>query len=772
MKSLITTIFMFITLQAMAQGITGKIVDEKQRPIPFVNIAVLSAIDSTLLDGTTSNVDGTFLIEDVRQGSLLRVSSIGYKTEFMVYNGKPFITIALYEDSHLLGEVIVKSKLPKTVLRGEGMTTTVVGSILEKTSSMEHLLDLIPNVSARNGEIVVLGRGNPVIYINGRKMRDAMELERLQPDEIKNVEVITNPGARYDANVRSVIRITTKKPVGEGFSFDTKTNSTVNEQKRMSWVESLRLNYRKGKLDMNAQLYGAYTHRQDDKQIRQITYLNDTWEQTTAISQEYTNINPYLRLATSYTLNADNSIGASISYDRYAKNLGVGDSKGMAMRNEQQTELSSSHVESPATSKALSTNVYYTGTIGKLGVDFNTDYYWSGKKETMDNIEQYKEIGKADLIQKVNSNRRTYNCLFASKLVLSTPFFSGNFSFGGEFSTSKRKSFYTVLPQGVVNDENSRIKENMTSVFVDYSRAFGKLNVQAGLRYEYIDFNYYDHGKYIPEQSKKYGNIFPSLALSMPVGKTQMQLTYAADIYRPSYYELRDGVQYDNRYTYDSGNPFLVPSISRNISYALSWKWLNFSAMYARISNEVCTLVQTYKDNPQTTLARPENMPSYSNMQASLALSPKFGIWSPALEMMVFKQWFYMDTHERKNLNCPVASFQLTNTFDMKWMTASVIVAAQTEGNMGNKFVRKGYFNTDVSLYKSLLHDRLTLQLYVSDLFGTADQYHIFYSGPQRSTYYDSYSSSSVTFTIRYRFNATNSKYKGTSAGRAQRSRM
>lgn len=145
------------------------------------------------------------------------------------------------------------------------MTTTVVGSILEKTSSMGHLLNLIPNVSARNGEIIVFRRGNPDIYINERKVRDEMELERLQPDETKSMEVITKPGARYATSVKSVIRITTKKPVGEGFGFDSKTNSMTNEQKRMSRVESFRLNYRRKKLDQNAQLYGAYINKMTNK---------------------------------------------------------------------------------------------------------------------------------------------------------------------------------------------------------------------------------------------------------------------------------------------------------------------------------------------------------------------------------------------------------------------------------------------------------------------------------------------------------------------------
>lgn len=128
--------------------------------------------------------------------------------------------------------------------------------------------------------------------------------------------------------------------------------------------------------------------------------------------------------------------------------------------------------------------------------------------------------------------------------------------------------------------------------------------------------------------------------------------------------------------------------------------------------------------------------------------------------------------HLQTHLNHPVAFFRLNNTFDTKWITASVLLSAQTEGNMGNKFVRRGFFSTDLSVYKSLMNNRLTLQLYASDLFGTADACRIFYSGPRRSTYYKSYSSSSLSLTIRYQFNVTNSKYKGTSAGQSQRSRM
>ena len=158
------------------EGIIGQVENGQGEPLTFVNVVELSEADSSFIKGTVSKDDGTFALEDVKMGNILRFSSIGYKTQYVNYTGQTSINIRLAESAELLGEVVVKSQLPKTTLNGEGMTTVVAGSVLEKTANMEQLLSRVPSVSARNGDIVVFGRGTPEIYINGRKMRDNMEL--------------------------------------------------------------------------------------------------------------------------------------------------------------------------------------------------------------------------------------------------------------------------------------------------------------------------------------------------------------------------------------------------------------------------------------------------------------------------------------------------------------------------------------------------------------------------------------------------------------------
>ncbi len=773
-KAVLTTALCLSAMTSMmAQNITGKVVDAKGEPLAFANVVLLNRQDSAFVKGAVSGEDGRFSIDSSCNGGIIKVTSVGYKTICKDCTGENVEIIKMEEDSKMLGEVVVKSHLPKTILNGEGMSTIVAGSVLEKTSNMEQLLSRIPSVTAKDGQIEVFGRGTPVIYINGRKMQDNMDLQRLQPNDIKKIEVINNPGARYEANVKSVIRITTKKPQGEGFSFDDKTTFSLNEDKRLSSYESFQANYRKGGLDINGFLYGAYTHTPDNKLVSQMSYLTDTWQQTMNVDQEFTNVNPYARLGISYMLNEDNNFGASISYNRYARNDGAGSQMFNTMQNNVLKESSTIDYQSPGQSTTYSANAYYVGKIGQMKVDFNTDYYRYGKKEWMDVFETVlDEHNQAETeTSDVNSYRNNRNSMVASKLVLSVPLWKGLLSFGGEYSSVNRRMLYRVEPN-VADNENEKVKESMTSAFIDYNRSFGPLALQAGLRYEYNDFNYYDHELYIAAQSKTYGNWFPSLALSLPVGKTQMQLTYASDIYRPSYNELRSGVQYDNQYTYESGNPFLVPSIMRNLTYSFSWNWLNLQLIYSHISDEICSMTQTYQQDPMKSLVRPENISDYNSFQAGLTLNPTIGLWHPTLEIMLYKQWLNMETHVGNKLDNPVAVFQLSNTFDLKWLTASVVTTAQTEGNMGNKHIRQGYFNTDLSFYKSLLKNRLTLTLDVSDLFGTGNQHRTFYSGAQRTTFYDTCSTSSVTFSIRYRFNATNSKYKGTGAGQSQKDRM
>ena len=763
---------MLANCQVQAQNITGKITNAKGEPLAFANIVLLNRQDSAFVKGAVSGEDGCFSIDSPCNDGIIKVTSVGYKTVCKDCVGENVGVIKMEEDSKMLGEVVIKSSLPKTILKNGGMTTTVVGSVLEKAGTMENLLDRIPNVSAQNGSIKVFGRGEPVIYINGREMRDKSELDRLHSDNIKSVEVITTPGARYAASTKAVIRITTKKMQGEGFGLDTSSTGNYDEKKNFGGFGKLNLSYRKNGLELGAYAFGARQYQPDNKDLQQITYLGKTWNQTSEIRQVGITESMNFRLNASFQLDANNSIGASFGFLRNPKESWDGSMCSSILQDEVLSENSDSHIDFFWQKSNLSSNVYYVGKIGKLGIDFNTDWLWSKDSQNDVTEEQYKETGMDARNQTAHSLTNKNYHLIASKLVLSYPLFGGELSVGGEYSNTHRNSKYQVVPTDLASDDDSRITESMTSSFLTYSRDFGDLSVEAGLRYEYIDFNYYEYGKYIPRQSKSYGNWFPSLSLSMPAGKVQMQLSYAADINRPSYQNLRSGIQYDNRYTYETGNPFLVSEISRNLNYELAYKWLTFDVTYCHTSHPILWNVETYKDNPAIGLLKPVNGNAYDDVEASLSLTPAFGFWHPSFTASIDKQWFDMETHDGKSLNKPMASFRFDNTFSTKLAMFTWMMSYTTKGHEKNQYLYKPMFCTNLSVYKDFWKNRLSCQLFVYDLFGTNSSHMIAHFGKMKEMVYDGLSTSKVSLTVRYKFNTSRSKYKGTGAGEAQKNRM
>lgn len=771
-RTLITFLCFSAITPMMAQDIKGKIVDEKGEPLAFANVVLLNRQDSAFVKGVVSGEDGHFAIDSPCNNGIIKVSSVGYKTVWKDCVGENAGVIKMLVDSKMLGEVVVKSSLPKTLLKNGGMTTIVVGSVLEKAGTIEHLLDRIPNVSAQNGNIKVFGRGEPIIYINGRQMRDRSELDRLSSDNIKSVEVISNPGARYAASTKAVIRITTKKIQGDGFGFDATTEGSYDEKKNAGGYARLNLYYRRNGLELGAYAYGSKQSSPDEKDLQQMTYLDKTLNQQDRTRWKNKTETFSSRLNASYQFDDNNSLGASISFLRNPKLQTDGKTEGSVLRDEVLTETNTSIRSEFGQNSNWSSNVYYVGKVGKLGIDFNTDWFWS-KGNNKNNIdEHYQEVNSEIQNQLVSSTTSKYNRLIASKMVLSYPLFGGDLSVGGEYSFTNRNTNYAIIPNTLADNVIDRIKEGMASAFVTYNRDFGKLNMEAGLRYENVDFKYYDDGQYMAEQSKTYGEWFPSLSLSMPIGNVQMQLSYAADINRPNYWVLRSGVQYSNHYTYETGNPFLVSEISRNTSYDLAYKWLTFNLTYEHVSDPIYQTVEMYKDNAAIGLMRMINGKSYNNVTSTLNLQPTFGIWHPMLSAMVEKQWFELETRDGRYLNKPVAMFRFNNTFDTKWAMFSVMMTYITKGYEENHYIYKPMFNTDLSIYKGFMKDCLTLQLYVSDVFGTNDSHIIGKYGKLKETIFDEFSTSKISLTIRYKFNVTRSKYKGTGAGDSQKNRM
>ena len=287
--------------------LTGTIIDENRQPVPYANVYLLHPSDSTVIGGGVSNEAGVFVIPYEQPTVLARISYVGYKTVCRLCNNEQVGTIQMKPETMTIKGIVVTGERPKVQLQGNSLVMNVEGTVMERMGTAEDVLSRVPTISKKGDVFEILGKGVPLIYLNNRKLTDLQELKNIQSDNIKSVEVIQNPGARYDASVNAVIIIHTKRAAGEGLgveltSWSRKGHGFANN-------ERINLTYRKSKLELFANLFGAYNKRWSQGEFEQTVFADTLWVITN--KQKNKVHNPFLegRFGFNYQLDDNNSFG-------------------------------------------------------------------------------------------------------------------------------------------------------------------------------------------------------------------------------------------------------------------------------------------------------------------------------------------------------------------------------------------------------------------------------------------------------------------------------
>ena len=443
-----------------AQRIDGRVTDAQGVGLPYVNVSILTLPDSAFVAGTTTGEDGHFRLDIPVGNHTVKITGLGYAAQYRACTPQDLARIVLQDADSQLGEAVVRAERPKVLVKGEGLKTIVAGSVLEKNATIERLLECIPNVSVQGDKVVVFGRGEALIYINGRKMRDKSELDRLTPDNIKDVETILNPGARYPAATKAVVRITTKKPLGEGWAVDARLHADVNE--KGSWSEWARvgLNYRKKRLDLNWFVNAGNDYSDYEKWFELNSYLAHSWQQTISAAGHSHGKRFYTNLSAAYQIAPDHSIGGRLNFspERLSMSFLI---NSQLRRDGALVETGTNRFEQGAGDheRSLGSNLYYVGKIGPLMIDWSGDWWQKNQLETIKNQEEFTPAGGVMQQKQVKTQTRTDNKLLASKLVLTAPVWEGSLSVGGEYSGTRRSTDYTILPVGLIPESHNQFRE-------------------------------------------------------------------------------------------------------------------------------------------------------------------------------------------------------------------------------------------------------------------------------------------------------------------------
>lgn len=751
----------------MATNFTGTVIDENKQPFAFANVVLLSPNDSTFVAGTTTNDDGTFSIDCTCQQALMKISYIGYETKFVNSIGGDMGTIQLQPEATMLGEVVVKGTRPTFKITTEGIKTDVDGTLLSKVGTANDVLQNLPGVQKKSDGIEVFGKGAPLIYINGRELRNKAELDQIQSENIQSVELITNPGAKYKADVESVILIKTKRPQGEGFSFEAEANyyqgTNVDIATGINW------NYRKGGMDVFGAVWYNDDRWENNDLIKFDVQADTTWLLDQHLKDKSHSQSLYSSVGVNYVFDDNHSMGVRYDTKWYFKNKSHGTMIADVIADGQFYD----HVENTADYHSTynmphTLNAYYNGRVGKLGIDVNLDYMFSKSRKHQLNDEVSQERDS----RIVTARSMVRNQLLAGKLVLSWPVLGGNLQTGTELSNTQRQDEY-INPEQVVPSSVTEQREQGYAFFVEYARPLPFGSMRLGLRNENMASDYYSMGRRIAEQSRTYHHLFPTVGLQARAGAVQLMLNYSMKIQRPYYWQLTSNVSYANRFTWESGNPTLKPSINNQLGLMVMWKWMSLMAEYKHVSDHIINVAHEVAGSEATTLLTRENLDHSHKMRLMLNFNPKFGIYEPQLSLGMIKDWTKIPTPVGFiSPKRPIFVIQFNNNIKiLPTLTANANLDITTKGDMENVSLTRAVCNLNLSLTKTFLNDRLSVKIAGRNLLDAQESVVLRY-GLRNMSQNQHRDSRELQVTVRYKFNATGSKWRGSGAGSDEKARL
>ncbi|MGM9714469.1 MAG: TonB-dependent receptor domain-containing protein [Prevotella sp.] len=687
-----------------------------------------------------------------------------------------------------LQEVVVKSTAPKTKMKDGAMITRIEGTPLESAGTAEEMLARVPGMMRMGGTVQVIGKGTPIYYINGRRVQDSDELKRLRSHDIRDVEVIANPGAAYDASVSAVVRIKTRRQQGEGLSGKMDINDAqalANGNNNLS--STVNMNYRSGAVDVfcGAHLANDYLagYRSD---MVQETYSDVTHSQRGYFNTTQRLTRLHLNAGVNWQTGDNSSVGLKIERGQKLHNrFGITMDEDIMRDNVSTDHLYSvSDVLSDAPNSFMA-SAYYSGKLGPWGIDANIDYYTQREKKA-DQVDE-QSLSDNKHVESVSENK---NHLFASRLVIDRKAWGGNLKLGGELSVVSRDNLYSIDGIETIAGRQSEVSEQNYALFSEYGLMIPKAGMLTlGMRYEHVSFSFDDHTDASRSISRSIDNFFPSLSFATRIGLLQMQLSYAIKTRRPSYYDLRSEVEYVSRYTLQTGNPTLKNETRHDLTLASRWRFISLSIDYMHMKDAIYDWTSPYDDNGVVLIGMVNFDRPIDCLSAYVNIAPTVGCWTTSNVIGIQKQWLSFNLADPRtatgrrtvSYDKPMLILNSYNTFSLKggWQL-ELNSDFYSKAHYRNARLLDNYWNLTAVVQKTLLRDKsLTVRLSCSDIFNTArhdalldlGNYTLFQSdvfGGERSHY----SYHRVQLSVRYAFNATKSKYKGQAAGQDIINRM
>lgn len=735
------TLFLFsfflcsIAVWTQTYSISGTIKDTKNETVAFANILVMQSLDSTIVTGTSSDENGVFKIEDLKSSQyILKTSFIGFKDDFKTLNLTEDIAniiVVIEESVEALNEVQIFFEKPTLKREADRLVFNVEKTALSQGNLVE-VLRSTPSVLVLDDAILVKN-ATPAVYINDRKVHlSSSELiELLQgssASNIKSVEVITNPSAKYDADSGVVLNIVMSKNLVTGYNGSVFSNYTQGVFPKYYTGTS---HYFKGD-KTNLFFNYSYNNRKDDRvDVENISYPGEEWN--TVLDKNTWSENHNLGFNFDYNLNEKSNlaISANAQFLPYFKYL---------TRSNTEIESSSSSfnkIEAQSLSRDnrhnIGVDLDYDYQINETAqISFNSHYTNYDYQRRQDVESRYYDtlIVVDQTAFNVNANQNTN--IFTSQLDYGLDINEKSaFSTGVKFSNVKTESGILqndiIAGEEVLNEESTNMfdyDEDVYAAFVDYNYNSEKFTFNVGLRAEQTNITGISSTNETNKQD--YLEFFPTANLSFQVSeKVTSYINYKRSIERPNYDYLNPFVYYLNDNTIVTGNPALKPIFTNKylIGTTINSRF-TLEVFYRKSDNSFFEL--PIQDNLENVIVyTPLNIDSTEEIgidfEAYLSITDKWNLYfGSSTYNYKDKGTFSGNKIELdKWANYSILSNDLSFLKDNS-LTASISIVYMGENVQGLQTVHERW-DTYFTMVKTILNNKGSISVSVSDFFNRQD---------------------------------------------------
>lgn len=757
LQAILFLVLSIVSLSAFAQTgagrITGTVTTGNQKPLESATITLLKAKDSSVAKISVSDHSGRFEFKNIPYGKYLaRVSAVGYQLSYSQaeLSGKTpnviFKTIELAEQAESMAGVVVTAKRPPIEVRAGKTLVNVDASPTNAGLNVLEILEKSPGVAVDNdGNVSLKGKSGVLILVDGKQTylsgtQLAAFLRSLQASSLDQIEIMTNPPAKYDASGNAgVINIKTKKGTLKGMNGNV--SLTYNQGFYPKYFAGANFNYRNDKLNIFGSYDGGQWEGLGILKIDRNFYKNSAFSGSSDQSTERHNKSNW------------HNIKLGFDYNFSKKDVaGIVVTGNINPWKNWQTSNSNLRDDDGAINTTLLSDVYNANKTKSINTNFNYKHSFdsTGREITVD-LDQgyYKNRGINFLTTKIydpENIQRGNTVLLDGNLPSEIRIYTAKTDYVHPFS--KNTKLEAGVKTGFVNTDNNVMyqrdtstgwktdeqrtnhfvyKENVNAAYAILTTTIKKWEFTGGLRIENTNAT---GTQKLNDSSfaRHYTNLFPNAGAAYTINeKNQLSFAYSRRIRRPDYEDLNPFIFFLDSLTYGQGNPYLQPEFSNRIEISHTYNKFLTTTISATQTSDIITEILKQNTEKRTTFQTKENFSKRRQVGFSISANRQLiKWWSVNIYAGIFNNNYtgiYSDGITNTPVDINVINFDgnLSNSFTFAETWTAELSGWFNSNPSEGLLIGRPMGAVNAAVAKQIMKKKATVKLGIRDIFRTSN---------------------------------------------------